>query len=80
MLPTLLAGGTGKLFFIKNVTRKTGKESHQTKPVLGIYEVNGDELKICLRHGLSAGGRPSEFSSKPDTSLILIVFKRAKAK
>ena len=26
MLPTLLAGGTGKLFFIKNVTRKTGDE------------------------------------------------------
>ena len=24
MLPTLLAGGTGKLFYITNVTRKTG--------------------------------------------------------
>ena len=27
MLPTLLAGGTGKLFFIKNVTRKTGRRA-----------------------------------------------------
>lgn len=32
------------------------------KPILGIYEVDGDELKICLRHASSSDGRPTEFA------------------
>ena len=40
--------------------------------------VKGDELKLCLRHGRSSGGRPTEFSTKPDSGLISIVFKRTK--
>ena len=54
------------------------KESHQDSPILGIYEVKGEELKLCLRHGGSSAGRPTEFSTKPDSDLILIVLKRAK--
>jgi uncharacterized protein (TIGR03067 family) len=50
----------------------------EKKPILGIYEVKGDELKLCLRHGSSSDGRPTEFSTKPDSNLILMVFKRAK--
>ena len=50
----------------------------ENKPVLGIYEVKGDELKICLRHASSKEGRPTEFATKPDTKLILIVFKKQK--
>lgn len=50
----------------------------QKKPVLGIYEIKGDELKLCLRHNGSAEGRPTEFSTKPESKLILMVFKRAK--
>jgi uncharacterized protein (TIGR03067 family) len=46
------------------------------KPVLGIYELKGDELKICLRHGSSSKGRPTEFASKPGSEQILIVFKK----
>lgn len=50
----------------------------EQKPVLGIYEVKKDELKICLRHARSADGRPTEFATKPNSKLILIVFKKQK--
>jgi uncharacterized protein (TIGR03067 family) len=46
------------------------------KMVQGIYEFNGDELKICFTKG--AGGRPTEFVSKPDSNVTLIVLKREK--
>jgi uncharacterized protein (TIGR03067 family) len=50
----------------------------EKKTVLAIYEVKEDELKVCLRHEGSPGGRPTEFSTKPDSGLVLIVFKKAK--
>ena len=46
--------------------------------VLGIYEVKGDRLTLCLRRGDSTKGRPTEFASKVDTDLILIVLERKK--
>jgi uncharacterized protein (TIGR03067 family) len=42
----------------------------------GIYELDGDALKLC--YILTDGERPTEFASKPDTSVILILHKRAK--
>lgn len=50
----------------------------EKNPILGIYEVNGDELKICLRHASSSDGRPTKFASKTDSKLVLIVFKKQK--
>lgn len=50
----------------------------EKKPILGIYHVKGDELKICLRHASSFEGRPTEFATKPDSKLVLIVLKRQK--
>src|SRR5262249_43960615 len=50
----------------------------EKKPVLAIYEVKGDELKICLRHGNSAKGRPTEFATKAESQLVLMVFKKQK--
>ena len=50
----------------------------EKKPVLGIYEVTGDKLKLCLRHGNSTEGRPTEFATKEGSQLILVVFKREK--
>ena len=43
---------------------------------LGIYELKGDDLKICL------GGkkRPTEFASKPGSDNVLFIFKRTKEK
>ena len=47
-------------------------ENGQTAP--GIYEFEGDTLRICLNQGGSA--RPSSFLTKPDSRLRLIVFQR----
>ena len=62
----------------KHLTVTPPKESHQNTPVLGIYEIKGEELKLCLRHGGSSDGQPTEFATKPHSALILMVFKRAK--
>jgi len=48
------------------------------KPILGIYEVKDDQLRVCLRHSSSDQGRPTEFATKPETQLALIVFKKQK--
>jgi uncharacterized protein (TIGR03067 family) len=46
------------------------------KPVLGIYELDGDTLKICFdKHSEK---RPTSFDSKPDSGSALLVLKRAK--
>jgi uncharacterized protein (TIGR03067 family) len=42
----------------------------------GIYELTGDTLKMC--YNLTRDERPSEFVSKPDSGLIVIVHKRGK--
>jgi uncharacterized protein (TIGR03067 family) len=46
------------------------------KTVLGIYEVKGNELSLCVRYG--NGGRPTEFGSKADSGLVYLVFKKQK--
>jgi uncharacterized protein (TIGR03067 family) len=46
------------------------------KPVLGIYELEGDTLKVC-----NAGPgetRPKEFATKAESGLTLTVWKKAK--
>lgn len=50
----------------------------ETKPILPIYEIKGDELKVCLRHANSPGGRPTEFTTKPQSGQILMVFQKQK--
>lgn len=42
----------------------------------GIYELDGDTLKLC--YNLITRDRPTEFASKPDTGLVLVVHKRVK--
>jgi uncharacterized protein (TIGR03067 family) len=42
----------------------------------GIYELKGDELKLCLSK--PGRDRPTEFVSKENTGLVLIVLKREK--
>jgi len=49
---------------------------NEKKPILGIFEVKGDQLKICLRHASSADGRPTEFATKEGSRLVLIVLKK----
>jgi uncharacterized protein (TIGR03067 family) len=42
----------------------------------GIYQIDGDMLKISYR--LEGDERPTEFESKPDSGIVLVVHKRAK--
>jgi uncharacterized protein (TIGR03067 family) len=42
----------------------------------GIYEFEGDTLRICVNQGGSE--RPASFRTKPDTRLRLYVFQRKK--
>jgi uncharacterized protein (TIGR03067 family) len=44
--------------------------------VEAVYEVTKDELKICANP--FAKDRPTEFSSKPNSSTVLAVFRRGK--
>lgn len=42
----------------------------------GIYEINGDDMKICL--DLEGKARPTEFKTKPGSKQLLLVLKRKK--
>lgn len=42
----------------------------------GIYRLDGDELKMA--YALEGDARPTEFASKPDSGVVLVVHKRAK--
>ena len=62
---------------------KTPKELDFTPPgapkaVQGIYEIKGDEMRLCLRHASSSDGRPTEFASTPGSKLVLLVLKKQK--
>ncbi|HEX3147167.1 MAG TPA: TIGR03067 domain-containing protein [Gemmataceae bacterium] len=48
-------------------------KANKTMP--GIYELNGDELKICFAESET---RPTEFASPKDSKQVLIVLKRIK--
>jgi uncharacterized protein (TIGR03067 family) len=52
----------------------TGDEKDKRR--LGIYELDGDNLKICVDEKGEA--RPSEFKTKDGGSQILVVLKRVK--
>jgi uncharacterized protein (TIGR03067 family) len=41
----------------------------------GVYELNGDTLKICMSRGNT---RPNDFETKPDSQRHLLVLKRGK--
>jgi uncharacterized protein (TIGR03067 family) len=44
----------------------------EKKPLVGIYERNGRNLKLCIRQGRSDKGRPMEFITTKDSDLVLM--------
>ncbi len=52
---------------------------HKGKASLGIYEIEGDNLRV-YRTVPGKPGRPIDFVSKPDSNLILTQFKRERPK
>lgn len=44
--------------------------------IKAIYELEGDTLRLC--YNLTSDERPTEFESKPDSGLIVIVHRRDK--
>jgi uncharacterized protein (TIGR03067 family) len=50
---------------------------NEKMPILGIYAVMGDELKLCIRHASnSSEGRPTSFSTTAGKGLVLVVLKK----
>jgi uncharacterized protein (TIGR03067 family) len=58
-----------------DVNFNDGKGGGMTGKFLGVYELDGDKLTICLG---TDGNRPSELESKPDSKSMQIVFQRTK--
>ncbi len=56
------------------ITGTGGPNSGKTFPA--IYELNGDELRIC--YDLSGAKRPTEFKSTAGTQLYLVTYNRQK--
>jgi uncharacterized protein (TIGR03067 family) len=50
----------------------------KSKTLHGIYEVKGDELKVCYETGDKRENRPTKFATNKEEELVLIVFKRQK--
>ncbi|OWK43342.1 TIGR03067 domain-containing protein [Fimbriiglobus ruber] len=46
------------------------------KTILGIYELDGDTLRVC--YDLGGKSRPTEFKTKEGTPLFLVTYKREK--
>jgi uncharacterized protein (TIGR03067 family) len=59
----------------KTIDATSTKNDDKGKIVIGIYELEGDNLKLCLARGKE---RPTEFSTKKDSGCTLYVYKRAK--
>jgi uncharacterized protein (TIGR03067 family) len=53
---------------------RPGKGADKTIP--GIYEIDGDTLKICFSG--DGGTRPTEFKADKDARTVLVVLKRSK--
>jgi uncharacterized protein (TIGR03067 family) len=60
----------------KTVDVMPSEGTRKGKKLLAIYEFNGDELKCC--YDLEGKERPKEFTTKPGTQQLLIVYKKQK--
>jgi uncharacterized protein (TIGR03067 family) len=56
----------------------TVTEQGQQRSVKAIYQIKGDELKVC--HGRPGEARPKELTGAKGSGKVLVVLKRAKSK
>jgi uncharacterized protein (TIGR03067 family) len=54
-----------------DVSEKDGKE-----PAEGIYELDGDSLKLCWNSANKVKGRPENFTPTPENKLSMMLLKR----
>jgi uncharacterized protein (TIGR03067 family) len=52
------------------------KGPNEGKTFLTIYELKGDELRVC--YDLGGKERPTEFATKPNSQLFLVTYRREK--
>jgi uncharacterized protein (TIGR03067 family) len=62
----------------KTIDMKFTEGPEKGSTSLGIYELDGDDFKLCLT--ITAKDRPTEFAAKAKSGLGLEVLKREKAK
>jgi uncharacterized protein (TIGR03067 family) len=60
----------------KTIDVKPDSGSNKGKTLLGIYELDGDNLKICL--ALPGRDRPTAFTTAAENGQQLVVYKRGK--
>jgi uncharacterized protein (TIGR03067 family) len=60
----------------KAVDRMPADGPQKGKTLPGIYRLEGDTLTICV--SVEGKDRPTEFATKPNSGLVLAVFKREK--
>ena len=54
------------------------KDGTKEDMVPGIYEIDGDDLKMCWAKGGKEADRPTEFATKKDSRNVLFILKREK--
>jgi uncharacterized protein (TIGR03067 family) len=62
----------------KTVDFKITKGDGEGKTQLGIYEINGDTLKLCVSMPPGSTERPTAFSTEAGSNTLLMVLKRKK--
>jgi uncharacterized protein (TIGR03067 family) len=60
----------------KTIDAKADSGTNKGKTLLGIYELDGDSLKICL--ALPGKDRPAAFATAAENGQQLVVYKREK--
>ncbi|HYT87242.1 MAG TPA: TIGR03067 domain-containing protein [Gemmataceae bacterium] len=60
----------------KTIDEEVTAGAHKGTKVAGIYELDGDTLKVCYAHGKKE--RPKEFKTAPGSGLALVIYKRIK--
>jgi uncharacterized protein (TIGR03067 family) len=60
----------------KTMDIKGTKGINKGKTFLVIYEMKGDEMRVC--YDLSGKSRPTEFATKADTMLYLVTYRKVK--